>query len=115
MGCLKGMEVKYGDHYRCVHEHNAVCRNEIENWHYELLKMDGKKPALYVLMMDGICVYVGYTSNLWQRMRDHIQQGKDWDSALYYFCPTKDEARRLELIFLRNCDNLPKYNRSRTH
>jgi hypothetical protein len=84
------------------------------NW-YVMLRNQGKQCAVYLLLHDGIPVYIGYTSNLWSRMRDHIQQGKEWNGLIWNKFETPQDARAFERECLESCNELPKYNRSRTH
>jgi len=73
------------------------------------------QPAVYMLMHNGTGVYIGYSGNLWSRMRDHLQQGKEFDAVMFTRFQTKEAAREQELDILSKCKVLPKYNRSRHH
>ena len=109
----KGVEVFEGDHYTCLHN-GALCRRHVEDAWYVLSK-ERPSPGVYVLMNEGAAVYFGMSGNVWKRMREHIQQGKEWDSVFMSYTDTETEARTLERQLLESVPVLPKYNRSRTH
>ena len=111
-GC-KGIEVKEGDHWVCLHN-GALCRGHVEEVWY-ILSKERPSPGVYVLMDNGTAVYFGMSGNVWKRMREHIQQGKQWDSVFISYTETEAEARTLERQLLETVPVLPKYNRSRIH
>lgn len=108
-----GVEQKDGDLYVCLHN-GALCRHHVEDVWY-ILSKDRPSPGVYLLMHKGAPVYLGMSSNVWKRMREHIQQGKEWDSVFISYTSTAEEARHSERKLLESLSVLPKYNRSRTH
>lgn len=79
------------------------------------IKYEPRQPAFYFLTNKGAIVYIGYSGHVWSRLRDHMQQGKEWDGVVFGRCISKEVARSYEQRFLSQIDKLPKYNRSRTH
>lgn len=92
-----------------------LCVQCVQHAYSVMMRHYPKVPAVYMLMDKNVGVYVGYTSNFWSRVRDHLQQGKVWDSVMYTAFATPELARQQELDILSKCKQLPKYNRSRTH
>jgi len=100
------------------HMHKATKLFDIEEvrlLYCSYMRYEPKQPAFYFLFHNKKIVYIGHSSNVWSRLRDHLQQGKEWDRVAVGHCTTAEVARSHEQSFLKNIKVLPKYNRSRTH
>lgn len=45
---------------------------------------------IYSLMIDDVCIYVGQTKNLKQRLYSHLANEKEFKSAIVYLCYDED-------------------------
>jgi hypothetical protein len=92
-----------------------ICRDHLRAVYCYYIRHHPKVPAVYMLMQDGVGVYVGHTGSFFHRMRDHLQQGKDFDSVMWTAFKSKELAKEQERDILKAAKVLPKYNRSRHH
>jgi hypothetical protein len=77
----------------------------------DVILVEGEAPAdgshVYFLCQSGECVYVGQSTRLRSRLRQHLKSGKEWDNA--YYLPVHNENRlRSEAEWIVRLS--PKYN-----
>lgn len=61
---------------------------------------DDGTPTVYLLLLDGVVVYIGCTEHPIARVAAHRQDGRVFDDAHYFTQPTLHDARDLEAVLI---------------
>src|SRR5688500_11656119 len=60
-----------------------------------------KSYSIYFLFIENSIVYIGVTSDIIRRLKEHVSDGRKFDSFRAIRCRSKDDAKRHEKHFIR--------------